>query len=80
MLAYSLWIGHKWPWQMGWEYLQQSYEYILWLFVKIWENNQVELNYTEKPEENSKIFEYNKCEICNRIFVNKFQWECKNWF
>jgi hypothetical protein len=24
----------------------------------------------------NEIHEYNKCDICNRVFVNKFQWQC----
>lgn len=23
------------------------------------------------------VFEYNKCESCDRVFVDKFQWNCK---
>lgn len=23
------------------------------------------------------VFQYNKCESCDRVFVDKFQWECK---
>ena len=28
-----------------------------------------------KPDTN--VSEFNKCEICDKIFVDKFQWECK---
>lgn len=32
----------------------------------------------DKPEKNDvKVNEFNKCDICDKIFVDKFQWECK---
>ncbi len=32
----------------------------------------------EKSTAENDIFQYNKCKICdNKIFINKFQWECK---
>ena len=42
------------------------------------------LNGTNKPKkkedaenfETSSKFEYNKCEYCDKIFVDKFQWNC----
>lgn len=42
-------------------------------------DNQAELNLTETDNGNinEDVFEFNKCETCNRIFVNKFQWQCK---
>ncbi|CAF0905323.1 unnamed protein product [Brachionus calyciflorus] len=39
-------------------------------------DNQVELNKSDKNESVDEVFEFNKCEICNKIFVNKFQWDC----
>jgi hypothetical protein len=31
----------------------------------------------DKPEKNNTIInELNKCDICDKIFVDKFQWEC----
>jgi len=26
---------------------------------------------------NETCFEYNKCEKCDKVFVDKFQWDCK---
>ena len=31
----------------------------------------------DKPEKNNTtVNEFNKCDICDKIFVDKFQWEC----
>lgn len=40
-------------------------------------DNNIELNKSESDEPKDDVFEFNKCEICKKTFVNKFQWECK---
>lgn len=40
-------------------------------------NNAIELNKTNNVSEECDIFEYNKCEECNLVFINKNQWNCK---
>ena len=46
---------------------------------KFEKNNKVALNLRrhEIKDESKEIHVFNKCEVCDRIFVNKFQWECK---
>jgi hypothetical protein len=34
------------------------------------------LNLNNKKDDQEAIHEYNECYICNRVFVNKFQWQC----
>lgn len=42
-------------------------------------DNSIDLNaQTNKAETSDEIHEYNRCEICDRIFVNKDQWTGKN--
>jgi len=33
----------------------------------------------DNNQSNESVFEYNKCEICDRVFVNKFQWQCNSF-
>lgn len=43
-------------------------------------DNHVELNRDEEEttvKPNNEIFEYNKCEICDKVFINKDQWKSK---
>jgi hypothetical protein len=45
-------------------------------------NIEIDLNFKENQinnNESKEIHVYNKCEVCDRIFVNNFQWNCKNW-
>ncbi|RNA21623.1 tRNA mitochondrial [Brachionus plicatilis] len=39
-------------------------------------DNQVEINKMDTAEEKGDHFQFNKCDICDRVFINKFQWEC----
>lgn len=48
---------------------------------KFEENPDANLNQQEvdNNQSNESVFEYNKCEICDRVFVNKFQWQCNSF-
>jgi tRNA A37 N6-isopentenylltransferase MiaA len=61
-------------------------ENILGNSIKIFENylskyeENIDANLNVQEVDNNQshesVFEYNKCEICDRVFVNKFQWQC----